>query len=203
MAEIDFHFDFRSPYSFLAFAQLPGLEATVNLRPMDVLAVMDIVGNVPTTIVCKAKNRYAFADLGRWSARLGVPLLPNPAMSAADGRLLLRAALAANGEGLGWQATELLFKAMWQTPSDLDAAGIEALFNGAGLPGGHLRALAESDATGAALDAASRAAASRAAADLGVFGAPTIAIGGDLYFGNDRLDFVRERLAADAMAGVA
>ena len=177
MAELDFHFDFRSPYSFLAFAQLPGLGATVTLRPMDVLAVM---------------------DLGRWSARLGVPLMPNPAMSAVDGRLLLRAALAANGEGLGWQATELLFKAMWQTPSDLDAAGIEALFNGAGLPGGRLRTLAESDATGAALDAATRA-----AADLGVFGAPTIAIGGDLYFGNDRLDFVRERLAADAKAGVA
>ena len=198
MAEIDFHFDFRSPYSFLAFAQLPGLDAKVNLRPMDVLGVMEIVGNVPTTIVCKAKNRYAFADLGRWSARLGVPLAPNPAMSAVDGRLLLRTALAAISEGSGWAATETLFKAMWQTPRDLDAAGIETLFAKLGLPGARIRALAEEETTEAALDAATRA-----AADLGVFGAPTIAIGADLYFGNDRLDFVRERLAADAKAGVA
>jgi 2-hydroxychromene-2-carboxylate isomerase len=198
MADIDFHFDFRSPYSFLAFTQLAGLGATVHLKPMDVLAVMNIVGNVPTTIVCKAKNRYAHADLGRWSARLGVPLTPNPAMSAIDGRLLLRAALAAIDEGVGWQATDLLFKAMWRDPSDLSAAGIGALFDGAGLAGGRIVAAAEHEASGAALDTASRA-----AADLGVFGAPTIAVGGDLYFGNDRLDFVRERLAADAIAGAA
>jgi 2-hydroxychromene-2-carboxylate isomerase len=203
MAEIDFHFDFRSPYSFLAFTQLTSLDAEVHLKPMDVIAVMDIVGNVPTTIVCKAKNRYAFADLGRWSARLGVPVAPNPAMGTIDGRLLLRAALAAIDLGIGVPVADLLFKAMWQAPPDgrapdLSPAGLEVVLDQAGLPGARLRAAAEGQASGDALDAASRA-----AAEAGVFGAPTIAIGSDLYFGNDRLDFVRERLAADALKGAA
>jgi 2-hydroxychromene-2-carboxylate isomerase len=42
--------------------------------------------------------------------------------------------------------------------------------------------------------------ATNAAAERGVFGAPTIFIGDDMYFGNDRLHFVRERLARQAVA---
>lgn len=190
MAELDFHFDFRSPYSFLAFNQLPSLDAEIHLKPMDVLAVMNIVGNVPTTVVCKAKNRYAFVDLGRWSARLGVPLAPNPAMSSVDGRLLLRTALVANDLGHGWRVADLLFKALWQTPADLSPAGITALLDADGLPAERIAEAAAGEGAEAALDAASKA-----AAELGVFGAPTIVIGSDMYFGNDRIDFVRERLA--------
>ena len=67
MSDLEFHFDFRSPYSYLAHGQLGGLGTPVRYKPMDVLEVMKIVGNTPTTIVCQAKSRYANKDLGRWA----------------------------------------------------------------------------------------------------------------------------------------
>ena len=76
MTTIDFYFDFRSPYSYLAHSQLGSLGAGVNYRPMDVVAVMKQVGNTPTTVTCQAKGQYARADLQRWAKRYGLPLRP-------------------------------------------------------------------------------------------------------------------------------
>ena len=52
MSEVDFYFDFRSPYSYLANTQLRALGMGLRYRPMDVLAVMQQVGNTPTTVTC-------------------------------------------------------------------------------------------------------------------------------------------------------
>ena len=59
---LEYFFDFRSPYSYLAYSQLAGLGAAIVLRPMNVITVMKAVGNSPTTILCAAKGRYARAD---------------------------------------------------------------------------------------------------------------------------------------------
>ena len=60
---LEFFFDFRSPYSYLANTQLPGLGAEVAYRPFEILALMKEVGNVPTSIICKPKSKYLGADL--------------------------------------------------------------------------------------------------------------------------------------------
>jgi 2-hydroxychromene-2-carboxylate isomerase len=92
MPAVQFYFDYRSPYSYLAQSQLGDL--ALEIHPFDVLDVMKRVNNTPTTITCAAKNRYAGADLGRWAARYGIPFAPNPQMRTLDGRRLLRATLA-------------------------------------------------------------------------------------------------------------
>lgn len=60
---IDFHFDFVSPYSYLAITQLPALArqhgAEVVYKPFRLLELMKLVGNRPTTVECKNKLRYA------------------------------------------------------------------------------------------------------------------------------------------------
>ena len=89
MAAVEFHFDYRSPYSYLAMTQTGDIDLT--LHPFDVIDVMKRVGNTPTTITCKAKGAYASVDLGRWARRYGVPMSPNPKMREIDGRRLLRA----------------------------------------------------------------------------------------------------------------
>ena len=184
-----FFFDFRSPYSYLASTPLPGLPGEFDFKPIDVLEVMKRVGNVPTTIICKPKQTYARADLGRWAALYGAPLSPNPAMSSVEGPRLLHAALAAIQLGQGPVAADRLFRAMWAGDAPLtSSADVAAL-------------LADLGVTAELIDAPERAAELQANVDLavgqGVFGAPSfVTEGGLLFFGNDRLDFLRRALAA-------
>jgi hypothetical protein len=56
---IELFYDFRSPYSYLAFTQLREMDVDIAFQPMKILTVMEKVGNVPTTITCAAKGRYA------------------------------------------------------------------------------------------------------------------------------------------------
>ena len=91
---IELFYDFRSPYSYLAFTQLREMDVDIAFRPMKILKVMEKVGNVPTTITCAAKGRYARVDLGRWAQRYGVTLNPSN-MRENDGDACSRAVLAA------------------------------------------------------------------------------------------------------------
>src|SRR5262249_10313572 len=97
--QIEFYFDFVSPYSYLATTQFPRLKAdtgtAIAYRPFRVLELMKLVGNRPTTIECKNKGAYAGADIQRWAARYRVPFKRNPNMRSFDHDLLRRAALVA------------------------------------------------------------------------------------------------------------
>ncbi len=190
MNPVAFFFDFRSPYSYLAHTQLAGLPATFDYKPMDVLALMKEVGNVPTSVICPPKQRYARTDLGRWAARYGVPFSPNPGMAQTDGLRLLRAALAGAALGHGDQASALIFRAMWAGDAPLASAeDLAALL----APLGVTAALIEDPARAEELAANTAEAATR-----GVFGAPTFITGDEMFFGNDRLDFLRQSLKAAA-----
>jgi 2-hydroxychromene-2-carboxylate isomerase len=191
---IEFYFDFQSPYSYLAHSQLGALGATVRLVPFQVLPLMKLVNNTPTTITCAVKRAYAGKDLGRWAARYGVPLSP-PDMTRLDGELLLRVVTAARSEAIRAQATDAIFKAVWGGAGDPSPAGLEAVLAARGLPAAELIAAAGQPEAAEALAAATEAAGAR-----GVFGSPTIFVGDEIFFGNDRLDFVRERLAAKEAA---
>jgi len=63
---IEFIFDYRSPYSYLANTQLKGLGADVDYKPVDIVAVMKKVNNQPSPL-CPPKARYAGIDAARWA----------------------------------------------------------------------------------------------------------------------------------------
>lgn len=187
---LEFFFDFRSPYSYLAYSQLPELSVDIVLRPMSVLKVMEEVGNVPTTLVCAVKGRYARADLGRWAQRYKVPLNPGD-MKTTDGEACSRAVLAADSTEQAAAITGALFRACWGEPKSLTSTSdILSVLAAAGIAPEPIAARIDHQDTVAALAANTREAAAR-----GVFGSPTIMIGETMFFGNDRLDFVREHLA--------
>lgn len=192
---LEFFFDFASPYSYLAHSQLDGLGCEVAVRPMQVLKVMAAVGNQPTTIQSAAKGRYARADLGRWAALYGLPL--NPAnMRKNDGAACARAVLAAGRLGKAREATAALFHAFWGQGAPLTTTWeILAALDAAGLDIKALEPLIDDPEIAAELDANTAEAAER-----GVFGAPTLFLGGEMYFGNDRLDFVRAQIAREGVA---
>jgi 2-hydroxychromene-2-carboxylate isomerase len=189
MDPIDFFFDFVSPYSYLAHSQLGTLDAPVRLAPFAVLELMKLVNNTPTTVTCPVKRAYAGKDLARWSAHYGVPVVATN-MKQLDGGLLLRVATAANPGAERAAVVDAIFKGVWGAQGDPSPEGLAALLAARGLPAADLIAAAGQPAAAEAL-----AAETKVAAELGVFGAPTIRVAGELYFGNDRLDFVREALA--------
>jgi 2-hydroxychromene-2-carboxylate isomerase len=194
MNPFDFYFDYRSPYSYLAFTQLRGLVGTARFQPFDIRDVMQRVGNVPTSAICKVKNEYVRADLQRWAARYGVALVRHPRAAEIDARRLLRATLAVGPDDGAARASAAatLFHAMWRDAATLDTVtDVSRVLTDAGLDGRRIELLIDDPATDAALDACSARAAER-----GVFGAPTFVVGSDMYFGNDRLEFLRQRLSA-------
>ena len=195
--QIEFYFDFPSPYSYMASTALPKLAAkhgaTVAYRPFRILKLMEMVGNTPTTITCKAKNRYAQADLGRWQRRYGVTLQRNPKMGTFDFTLLGRLVLVANAQDRGRACVDAIFPAVWAGTDDLaDIAVLARRLDAAGFAGATMIEQAAGSTWMAQLDEATAKAAER-----GVFGAPTFFLGNDMFFGNDRLDFVAEALGAN------
>ena len=193
MTTAAFHFDYRSPYSYLAITQLG--DVVLTLHPFDIVDVMQRVGNTPTTVTCKAKGAYANRDIQRWAARYGVPFARNPDMRSVDARRLLRATLAIPDGVERRKATEAIYAAMWGVPAPLSTpAEVGAVLAAAGVSGAEgLIATIDDPALDQKLDAASIA-----AAQLGVFGSPTFIFSGEMFFGNDRLDFLRDALAVAA-----
>ena len=191
---IDFYFDFPSPYAYLAHTQLPGIAAapgaTIAYRPFRILELMKIVGNRPTTIECENKRRYAGADLARWTERYKVDFTRNPHSKSFDFAELERGALVAIADGRGAAYVTAIFAAIWGKPVDLSQRSVLIdVLDKAGLDGSRLLERASVESIHAKLDAETQAAAER-----GVFGAPTIFVCCQMFFGNDRLDFVAEAL---------
>lgn len=192
---IEFFYDFRSPYSYLAFTQLRGMNVDISLRPMQILKVMEMVGNVPTTITCAAKGRYAREDLGRWAQRYGIALNPSD-MRKNDGDACSRAVLAAADYREANAVTLALYQACWSEGKTLaNSADVVAAIAEAGIDASQIASRLDTNEVVAQLEANTHEAAER-----GVFGSPTIFVGNTLFFGNDRLDFVREELARQAVS---
>lgn len=192
---VEFYFDFGSPTSYLAYTQLPGIcgEAGAELvyRPVLLGGVFQATGNA-SPIAVPAKGRYTLLDMQRFARRYGVPLQMNPHFPI-NTLLLMRAAT-----GVQLRQPErfeallaCVFKGMWVDALNLgDAAVLGPLLAEAGFEPQALLALTAEQEVKDALKANTEAAIKR-----GMFGAPTMFVGDQMFFGQDRLDFVREALA--------
>ena len=93
-------------------------------------------------------------------------------------------------DGRGAEYVTAVFAAIWGRPEDLSQRSVLIdVLNRAGLDAQGLLERASADTMIAKLESETKAAAER-----GVFGAPTMFVGDQMYFGNDRLDFVVEAL---------
>lgn len=194
--QVEFYFDVGSPASYLAATQLPTLcadaGATLVYRPMLLGGVFQAVGNAsPMTIA--AKGRYVFDDLTRYAARYGVPLKQNP-FFPINTLLLMRAATALQlKQPQRFQPyLDAVYRAIWVDGRDMnDGSVVAAVLQRAGIDPASMMAAVTDPEVKAALKATTEGAVAR-----GVFGAPTMFVGDRMFFGQDRLDFVREALQA-------
>jgi 2-hydroxychromene-2-carboxylate isomerase len=190
MAELEFFYDFVSPYSYLASTRVEEVArragAAFRFRPFLLGGVFKATGNRPP-IEVDAKGRHMWVDLERWARRLGVPFARPPTFPAAS-LLALRAALAAEAQGALVPFTHATFRAHWGEGQDVSSPELVArIAASVGLDGPAIVAAAPRFK-----EALARS--TQEAVDRGAFGAPTFFVGGEMFVGNDRLEFVEEAL---------
>ncbi|EJN31386.1 2-hydroxychromene-2-carboxylate isomerase [Pseudomonas sp. GM78] len=191
---VEFYFDLGSPATYLAYTQLPKIceqtDSQLIYVPVLLGGVFKATGNAsPATI--PAKGRYMFIDLDRYAKRYGVPLKINPHFPI-NTLLLMRAVT-----GMQLRHPErfagfidCLFKALWVEGRNLnDPATVGAVLSENGFDPEEILALTVDEEVKNALKETTEKAVQR-----GVFGAPSMFVGDQLYFGQDRLDFVIEAL---------
>jgi 2-hydroxychromene-2-carboxylate isomerase len=192
---VEFYFDFGSPTSYLAYTQLPGIcaEAGAELvyRPVLLGGVFQSTGNA-SPIAIPAKGRYTLIDMMRFARRYGVPLKMNPHFPINTLTLMRAATGVQLRQPERFEALlACVFKGMWVDALNLgDPAVLGPLLAEAGFDPQALLALTAEQEVKDALKANTEAAIKR-----GMFGAPTMFVGNEMFFGQDRLDFVREALA--------
>ena len=181
MATIEFFFDVASPYTYLATTQIDAVGAragaTVRWRPFLLGGVFRATGNQPPAAVA-SRQPWLLRDLFLWAEHYGVPF-QFPACFPINALLPMRA-IAGFDEAEIPAVAARIFRAYWvdgQDPSD--PAVLTALL------GEEAVARASAPEVKERLRQNTDEAVAR-----GAFGAPTMFIGDQMFFGNDRLHFV-------------
>jgi 2-hydroxychromene-2-carboxylate isomerase len=192
---LDFYFDFGSPTTYLAHQRLRQLSEQypleVNYIPILLGGVFKSTGNT-SPVAIPAKGKYMLQhDLPRFAARYKVELNFNPHFPI-NTLMLMRGAIAAQHLGCFGEYLDPVFNAVWVQQKNMgDPEVVGQVLTDAGLDTTALLLQTQDPAVKAELVANTEAAVER-----GVFGAPTLFMDGEMYFGQDRLDFIEEALRA-------
>ncbi|MEO8525458.1 MAG: 2-hydroxychromene-2-carboxylate isomerase [Caldimonas sp.] len=192
---VEYFFDFGSPTSYLAWTQLPKIAAETGAeivwRPMLLGGVFKATGNAsPVTV--PAKGRWMNVDIARWAKRYGAPFRFNPHFPINTLTLMRGATgLQMRHPAEFMRYLEVVHRAMWESGTNLgDPAVLAVTLGEAGFDADAFVAMVADPEVKARLVATTEEAVSR-----GAFGAPTFFVGETMFFGQDRLEFVREALA--------
>mgnify|MGYP000573437792 CR=1 FL=1 len=189
---VEFLFDFGSPTSFLAYKQLPKIAARHGARimwtPFLLGGVFKATGNTSPAMV-PAKARYMNGDLARFAKRYGIVLNFNSHFPV-NTLPLMRGAVAYQSTPQFDIYVNAMFDAMWAHPRNLnDQNEITHVLKDIRIDPSDFLARIERADVKEKLKANTEGAVAR-----GVFGAPTFFVNGEMFFGQDRLDFVEEHL---------
>ena len=197
MDEPIFYFDFGSLNAYLAWRLLPEIEQRTGARfeqvPVLLGGIFKATGNrspVEAYASVPAKLAYEFREIDRFIARHGFDEFRMNPHFPVNTLTLMRGAVAADEMELFEAYVAAIFHFMWEDPRKLDDPDIfEAALEEAGLPAEELIALAGDQAVKDRLIANTQEALAQ-----GVFGLPSFIVGGELYFGKDRLREVEEAI---------
>lgn len=189
---IRFHFDFLSPYAYLAWTQVPALAARHGRRVEPVptlLAALLAHGATKGPAEIPAKRIWVFKDTLRTAARLGVPFAPPPSHPFPP-LLALRAVETVAGDARA-RLVDALFRAAWGGGGGVGSEdAVAGAATAAGLDGAAVVAAARGD------DAKRRLREDTdAALALGVFGVPSLVVGREVFWGLDAFPHVEDHLA--------
>jgi carboxymethylenebutenolidase len=200
-ATIDYYFAPNSPYVYLGHERFVRIAreagATIRVKPVDLGGkVFPVSGGLPLAKRAPQRQAYRLVELRRFSEWLGLPLNVQPKyfpVSSDDAAKLIIAVDLKDGTDAALGLTGAVARAVWVEDRNIaDETVLASLLDACGLPASRIE------------DAHSQAAHERyeidtlQAIEAGVFGAPSYVIDGEIFWGQDRLDFVQRRLARAA-----
>jgi 2-hydroxychromene-2-carboxylate isomerase len=192
---IEFHFDFSSPYSYIASEQIEPVAArhgrTVEFKPVLLGAVFKTSGGAPLTELYGPKASYAKRDFERSARYAGVPYrLPSrfPIASLAAKRSVVW--LQQHRPEFVAPFIHAVYRAFFVDDRDIsDAAVVSEIAREVGIDPAELAAGMQQPETKERLRAQVEQ-----AIQAGIFGAPTIIVDGEVFWGNDRIPQVERWL---------
>jgi 2-hydroxychromene-2-carboxylate isomerase len=194
---VDYYFTPVSPWTFLGHDRFVDLAkrhvAAVNVKAVDLGKVFSVSGGLPLKQRSSQRQAYRLTELERWGTYLGMPINKQPAYFPVSGDLASKWILAAS-KGSAADALRLtgaILRAVWVEERNIaDADTLAAIATEQALDAEALAAAAEAPDTSARYEALTQE-----AIDRQVFGAPTYVYRDELFWGQDRLDFLARELA--------
>jgi 2-hydroxychromene-2-carboxylate isomerase len=196
---VDYYLTPVSPFTYLGHARFRAIcgrhGATIRLRIVDLGKVFPATGGVALKDRAPARLAYRLQELARWRDFLGLPLnlkpkhFPVPALAAST---TILAVLERHGTAAVLDVTGDCLRAVWAEERDISTEGtLHEILAARGFDAAALLAHASSAQIAETLAEHTQEAIAR-----GVFGSPFYALGEQLYWGQDRLDFVDRALAS-------
>ncbi|UST54190.1 2-hydroxychromene-2-carboxylate isomerase [Comamonadaceae bacterium OTU4NAUVB1] len=197
---VDYYFTPQSPWTYLGHARFADIArragAEVRVRPVDLGAVFPVSGGLPLGKRAPQRQAYRLVEMARFSRHLDLPINPQPKffpVAGDDASRLIIAADLHDGTEAAMALCGAIFAAVWVQERNIgDPAVLEAIAAECGLDArrteqAHSQAVQEryDDYTRQAIEAK-------------VFGAPSYVVEGEIFWGQDRLDFVERALRARA-----
>lgn len=192
---IDYYISLNSPWSYLGHERFVDIAArhakAVTVHPVDFGVIFPETGGLPVGKRAPQRQAYRLVELARWCDHLGVALVLHPKHWPADERAAAAMVLAqreAGGDAL--RLAGAFLRAVWAEERDIaDPETRLAIASACGADGPALAAAAEAEDLLSLRERESRDAIAR-----GVFGAPTYVYRDELFWGQDRLDFLERAL---------
>ena len=191
MIELHFYFDFGSPTAFLANTRLRQLqqkyEFTINYNPVLLGGIFKATGNSSPVMVA-AKGEYMLKhDLPRYARKYGVPLKFNPHFPINTLQLMRAATALQSSENFN-HFVDIIFNSIWVEGLNMgDEEVVKSTLSKNNFKTSEILANISSDSVKQTLITNTQL-----AVDRGLFGVPTIFVNNEMFFGQDRLDFVEE-----------
>lgn len=194
---IDYYMTPISPYVYLGHERFVAIArrhgATIAVKPINLGLVFPVSGGLPLSQRAPQRQAYRLVELSRWSRHLDVPLNLHPRHFPVSADLASRFVLAAleRSTDLALDLAFALGRAVWAEDRNIaDAATVTAIAATCGADAPALAARADAPDIGTRY-----AVLTQEAIDRGIFGAPTYVYTGELFWGQDRLDFLDRALA--------
>lgn len=191
---IDFYFDFMSPFAYLAHSRLPLIAqkygCDLRYHPIDLPAAKLAAGNTgPPNVSIPVKLGYLKKDLDRWAERYGMPISFPPSL---ESELANKGVFFAQSKGNCGDYVRHAWSYFWGEGKDMSNEKLlRQIADELGWDADAFLAFVHSEEAEKAYRQSNEQAQSR-----GVFGVPTMMIGDEMWWGNDRLDFLEEYLAS-------
>jgi len=195
-ASIDYYFTPQSPWTYLGHARFTGMAraagATVRVLPADFGQVFPVSGGLPLGKRAPQRQAYRLLELRRFGEHLKMPINIQPKFFPVGGDPAARLIIAVqmhDGTDAAMKIAGAVFNGVWEQQRDIASDTVLAeLLAECGLDAVRL-AQSHDAAVQAHYDANTKA-----AIDTSVFGAPTFVVDGEMFWGQDRLDFVERKL---------